>query len=125
MKKLLIILFAFAGFASVQAQNTAEISFEEEVFDFGELPEGPKVETEFRFTNTGKEPLLISNVKPACSCTASDWTKTAIAPGETGFVVAEYKPKAGKTGFFSKTVSVTTNTEPAVKVLKFTGEIVN
>ncbi|MGB0885692.1 MAG: DUF1573 domain-containing protein [Chitinophagales bacterium] len=123
MKKLLIILFAFAGFASVQAQNTAEISFEEEVFDFGELPEGPKVETEFKFTNTGKEPLVISNAKGSCGCTVPQWPKDPVMPGAEGVIKVVYNT-ARRPGAFTKTVTLTSNAATATKVLKIRGTVI-
>lgn len=101
------------------------VAYEEETFDFGKMKVDDNFSHKFILKNTGTEDLMIVNVKPSCSCTASDWTKTPIAPGESGYVIAEYKPKPDYKGFFSKTVTVTTNTDPKMKVLKFTGEIVN
>ena len=51
--------------------------------NFGEIRQGKPVTTTFEFTNTGAAPLLISSVKTSCGCTASNWTKDAIQPGES------------------------------------------
>jgi len=48
------------------------ISYPETEFDFGEIEEGEKVTHEFKFKNTGKEPLVISKAQGSCGCTVPD-----------------------------------------------------
>jgi len=98
-------------------------AFSTDHHDFGEVEAGTKAKHTFWFTNTGREDLTLTNVKPSCSCTASDYTKEAVAPGEKGFVKVEYDAK--KPGVFKKTVVLTANTDPAKKVLSISGEVVN
>src|SRR5437879_3781402 len=54
--------------------NAAKMDFKEENYNFGEVPEGPQVTHEFKFANTGKEPLILSNVHASCGCTTPSWT---------------------------------------------------
>ena len=49
--------------------NAAEITFENEVHDYGTIKQGADGSCEFKFKNTGKEPLIISNAKGSCGCT--------------------------------------------------------
>lgn len=77
----------------------------------------------FIVTNTGKNPLYIVNVKPTCGCTGKKYTKEAIAPGAKGEVEIEFN-SSGKTGQQSKAVTITTNSEPIQKTLRFTGLVV-
>ncbi|MBX7241757.1 MAG: DUF1573 domain-containing protein [Bacteroidia bacterium] len=98
------------------------LAWDSETFDFGKMNEGDKVKHIFTVTNTGTNPLYVVNVKPSCGCTSPNWTKEAIAPGKTGIVEIEFN-SAGKAGMQSKTVMITTNTEPVQKSLKFTGEV--
>lgn len=122
MKYLYSLLFiAIVSFSF--AQSNAEIVFEEETFDFGELPEGPKVETEFVFTNTGTEPLIITNAKGSCGCTVPSWPKTPIEPGETGVIKVVYNT-AKRPGNFTKTVTLTSNAATPTKVIKIRGSVV-
>ena len=69
-------------------------------FDFGTVEEGSIVEHEFTIMNTGKSPLIITQVKGTCYCTAADWTKTPILPNEKGSVklIFDTKGKSGKVG---------------------------
>ena len=116
-----LLLISVITFSS--AQSSAKIVFGEEIFDFGELPEGPKVETEFIFTNTGSEPLIISNAKGSCGCTVPSWPKTPIAPGETGVIKVVYNT-ARRPGNFTKTITLTSNAETPSKVIKIRGSVV-
>ncbi len=86
-----------------------EIKFENTTYDFGKIKEeGGKVTGKFIFTNVGNEPLELTNVRPGCGCTAANYTKGAIAPGEQGYIEATYNPY-NRPGAFNKNIRVTTN----------------
>ncbi|MEM6269104.1 MAG: DUF1573 domain-containing protein [Bacteroidota bacterium] len=102
-----------------------QAKFAELEFDFGEMSVTEDFTHTFKLRNTGSEELVIEQVKPSCSCTTPDWTKEAIAPGEEGFITAKFSPKPEYRGSFVKTVTVTANTDPALTVLKITGEVVD
>ena len=90
--------------------------------DFGTIKKDVPVEHEFTFTNTGTEPLVISSVKASCGCTVTDYTTSQIPAGEKGYVKATYN--AAKLGVFTKTVTVTANTESGSVQLFIKGEVV-
>lgn len=95
-----------------------KFQFETVDHDFGTIPEGKVVEYTYKFTNTGEAPLIIQNAQGSCGCTASDWTKTPIPAGETGYVTAKFDSN-GKPNIQNKTVTVTANTYPKQTVLRF------
>ena len=101
---------------------TTTMSFGETTFDFGTVDEGEKVSHVYEFTNTGSEPLVISNAKGSCGCTVPKWPKNPIAPGETGEILVEFNSK-GKTGKQTKRVTITANTDPAQSFLTITGQV--
>ena len=101
---------------------TTTMEFPETTFDFGEVDEGEKVSHVYKFTNTGSEPLVISNAKGSCGCTVPKWPKNPIAPGETGDILVEFNSK-GKTGKQTKRVTITANTDPAQTFLTITGQV--
>lgn len=68
--------------SSTPNPNAAEISFKKDVHDFGKVKNGADAIYEFEFTNTGKEPLIISEVKKTCGCTTPTWSKEPIMPGK-------------------------------------------
>ncbi len=100
----------------------SSISFDKDNHDFGKIKEGEKVTHVFKFKNSGEKPLTVSNVKPSCGCTASNWTKDPVLPGQEGTIEVTFDSK-GKPGNISKSVDVFANTDPEVHQLKFKGEV--
>lgn len=105
----------------IKEMTGSVISWKSETVDVGEIPQGTPKTIEFEFKNTGKTPIIITNVKPSCGCTASEYTKEPIAPGKTGVIKAIYN--AAVKGAFNKTVTVTTNAEENPKTLMFKGTV--
>ena len=71
-----------------------EISFAETEHDFGTIVNGTPVETKFVYTNTGKTPLVVSNIKSTCGCTVpSDWNRSPLAPGESSEFTVKFNGK--------------------------------
>lgn len=101
---------------------TTSITFAETSFDFGEVQDGEKVSHVYEFTNTGNEPLVISNAKGSCGCTVPNWPKNPIPPGEKGEIHVEFNSK-GKTGKQTKRVTITANTDPAQTFLTISGNV--
>jgi hypothetical protein len=135
MKKILLSLFAVASFATVTfAQeakpatapvsnpNQADFKFDSEVYDFKNIKEGTQAEHTFKFTNIGKEPLVITNVAASCGCTTPKWTKEPVKPGESGTVTATYNSK-GRPGAFNKAITITSNAKTSSKVLFIKGTV--
>jgi hypothetical protein len=121
MKKILLTVFAlvmaFFGFAQ------PKIQFDQTTYDFGQIrEENGKVTARFNFTNVGTEDLILKSVRPGCGCTAANYTKTAVAPGQRGFIDATYNP-ANRPGSFNKNIKVTTN-EPEMQVEKPTPHMI-
>jgi hypothetical protein len=99
------------------------IKFEEVEFDFGQIKQGETVKHKFKFTNTGTNPLILENVKPSCGCTAIDWPKEPIAPGQTGEIEAQFN-STGKFGDQLKNITITLNTTEHLERLTFKGFVV-
>lgn len=132
MKKLFfllaIVLVSKASFG--QAANTAPVAtgevavatFDSQTYDFGKIKQGVPVTHEFKFTNTGKVPMIITNVQASCGCTTPDWTKNPVPPGGQGFIKATFN--AGTMGNFNKSITVTSNVENGYTQLTIRGEVV-
>lgn len=101
---------------------TTSVTFAETSFDFGDVQDGEKVSHVYEFTNTGNEPLVISNAKGSCGCTVPKWPKNPIPPGEKGEIQVEFNSK-GKTGKQTKRVTITANTDPTQTFLTITGNV--
>ncbi|SEL06092.1 DUF1573 domain-containing protein [Parapedobacter koreensis] len=101
----------------------AVLAVENDAYDFGKVKEGEKVEHEFKFTNTGTSPLIISNVQASCGCTTPEYSKNPIAPGEEGLVKVVFN-SAGQVGKQHKVVTVTSNAVSRNTLLHLRGEVV-
>ncbi|TRW22756.1 DUF1573 domain-containing protein [Flavobacterium zepuense] len=98
------------------------LTFKEDTFSFGDIEKGKPVSHEFTFKNTSKQTILITNVKASCGCTATNYTKTPIKPGESGNVTATYN--AANPGSFNKSITVTANDTELNKVLTIKGKVI-
>lgn len=122
MKNLLSLMFA--GFISVGiAVAQPAIKFADENHEFGEVIEGKLASYEFQITNTGNQPLIISNVQASCGCTTPYWTKDPIMPGKTGSIKAAYN-SSGRPGPFNKSLTVVSNAGNGTKTLHIKGNVV-
>ena len=98
------------------------MKFEKETHDFGKIKAGDKVTYDFKFTNTGKSPLIITDAIASCGCTKPEWPKTPIKPGESGAIKVTFN-STGKMGLQDKQITITANTNPAQNMVHLIGEV--
>jgi hypothetical protein len=129
MKILPVLFILFIGFGvfaqsedSQTAQAGAQIAFEESLYEFGEITQGDRVEHEFSYTNTGTEPLVISSVKTTCGCTAPNWSREPLAPGETMTMLVRFN-SSGKMGMQNKTITVNSNASNNPERIRITANV--
>ena len=101
---------------SVAAKDLPVISFAEESHDFGTINQGEKVSYSFRFKNTGKTDLIISDVKASCGCTVGEFPKVPVKPGQENFIQVTFNSQ-GKVGAQNKSITVMANTQPNTHML--------
>ena len=101
--------------------NAPKFKFETEVIDYGDMEKGADGVRYFEFTNSGKEPLIISNIRSSCGCTVPEYPKTPIGPGESSKIKVKYN--TNKTGPFRKTITITSNVEGKKVVLTVKGSV--
>jgi len=108
---------------AVPSGPVTTVQFEENgSFDFGTVTEGEIVSHTFSFTNTGSEPLIISDAKGSCGCTVPSKPTAPIAPGEDGEITVQFNSK-NKKGARNQKVTVTANTNPAQSFIYLTGTV--
>jgi hypothetical protein len=132
MRKYLLLVFvlglAFQSFAqekkAEQKKDGAVIAWEKQTHDFGNIVQGDKVEHTFHFTNTGNQPLIITNVEVSCGCTTpKGWPRDPIPPGASGEITVSFN-SAGKMGVQNKPVTLVTNAvNPEANRITFTTTI--
>lgn len=132
MKKALLSLavaaFTFVALnaqtesVTVENPNAPEIEFASETIDYGEIEIGADGVREFKFTNTGKSPLIISNARGSCGCTVPTWPKEPIKPGEEGVIKVKYD--TNRQNPINKSVTITSNSKTPTKVLRIKGNVI-
>ena len=128
-----IFCLILSGFCSAQTTEIPQtdslpvhvkttITYDSAFYDFGTVKQGVIVQRTFRFTNTGADSLVISDVKVTCGCTVPEWPTAPIAPGGKGAIKVEFNT-ASKEGRQLRILRVIANTEPAETLLQLGGEI--
>ena len=105
-----------------QSKPLTTLALSEANFDFGKLKKGDHVEHIYEVTNTGTNPLIISQVKPGCGCTVPDYTKDPILPGQKGKITLKFD-STNFDGLVNKQAEVYANVEKAPIVLTFSADI--
>jgi len=128
MKKLILIATLIISVVVVMAQeqkkkNGPEITFKTTTHEYGEIHLDGDGTYNFKFTNTGNEPLILSKPRSSCGCTVPKWPKEPILPGETNEIKVTYNTH--KAGSFNKSVTIYSNAKnKAAVVLRIKGKVV-
>ncbi|MBV6645136.1 MAG: DUF1573 domain-containing protein [Cyclobacteriaceae bacterium] len=107
---------------SQEAVGGPKITFMESVYDFGEIVQGDIVKHVFDFENTGTEPLILSNVRTTCGCTAPSWPREPIAPGEAATITISFNSR-GKLGMQNKIITILSNASNAQESIRITTNV--
>ncbi len=94
------------------------LKFDKLVHDFGNVKREVENTTSFRVTNTGKQPLVISDVSASCGCTTPKKPEKPIAPGKSDIIEVTFKSKPEQLNEIKKSVTVTANTAEKLHVLE-------
>ena len=101
--------------------NAPKFKFEQETIDYGTIEHNADGNREFKFTNVGKSPLIITNAVGSCGCTVPTAPKDPIKPGESAVIKVHYA--TDRVGQFEKTVTITSNADTPSKVIKIKGVV--
>lgn len=110
--------------ANAASNEETEIAFKDYEYDFGKIMEGEKVAHIFAFQNKGPGRLVISSAATSCGCTVPRYDKNPIAPGEWGNLEVVFN-SSGRTGIQTKTITVRSNANTRVVILKITAEVIS
>lgn len=135
MKKFTLLAAGLFFFAAVNAQvietpKTTEtkqeakditkvLTFKNDNYDFGKIPQGKPVEFNLEVKNISGESVKLENVQVSCGCTTPKYEAKAYAPGETFKITLGFNAAAA--GAFSKTVTIFFS-NGLTKLVTFKGE---
>ena len=135
MKRVICLIFATSllfvsckkeaktDFDASIVENTTTIKFDRDVIDFKSLAHGESVTGSFKFSNTGKHDLVISEVTSSCGCTVADYPREAIKPGKEGMITITYDSKGYSGKRITKDVNVVSNTIPSITKLRIIADV--
>ena len=106
----------------IEIKDPTTVQIIDSSYNFGKVADGEIVEYNYRFKNIGSKPLIVTNVSASCGCTVPEKPEQPIKPGETGFIKVKFDSK-NRVGNAHKTVTVSSNAEPAFPELLLTGEV--
>jgi hypothetical protein len=128
MKKVILTYcFLFLATFLVKAQDVTvnpsapDIKFKATTHDYGTIMQDADGNCEFKFTNTGKEPLILASAVGSCGCTVPTFSKEPVMPGKEGAIKVHYDTH--RIGSFTKTVTVTSNAKTDRVVLTIQGTV--
>ncbi len=123
------LLISFLGYASDPVKDKTqgpELKFETSAHNYGTtyVDSMPNTKLAIPFSNSGNQPLLLSNVRACCGTRVTQWPREPIAPGAKGVINIEFT-LAARAQRISRTVTVTSNSETnPTAVFRIQGEIV-
>ncbi len=123
MKRTALLLL-FCSLALLSFAQKGYLVFKSVDHQFGDVPEeGGEIRHTFEFSNKGDAPVILYGVSASCGCTATEWSREPILPGNKGAITAIFQP-AGRPYSFSKTITVRTNSQPETVVLTIRGFVI-
>lgn len=94
--------------AAADQSGTPNIQFDSQVFDFGTVDEGARINHTFKVANKGNGTLKIVDAYASCGCTTPKFAKKLLEPGESTelFITVDTSMKQNAV---TKTVNVSSN----------------
>lgn len=122
MKALIALLIIFNS--AIVSEQYAEFSFDKRIHKFDPVQEGEPLSHTFTFTNTGDEPLIISNYEVECECTKAQYSKEPVMPGESGEIHVTFDTK-GKIGWQYRKIQLYANTKKSPYWIEIRVKVLN
>jgi len=123
MKKSLLFLLILVSLQGFSQEKKAKIEFKQIEIDYGTIEKNSDGTRVFEFTNTGDAPLIINKVKSSCGCTIPSKPTKPIMPGQSDKITVKYNTH--RAGPFRKTITIYSNAQNSVIILKIRGKVVD
>ena len=126
MKTKTLLLFSGILFFSFFLHAQAVMKFDTTVYDLGIITQGQGgsgiFKKDIKFTNTGKEPLIIQSASTGDGGSMCNYPKEPIRPGQNGAIQFIYD--INRIGPFNRSVSISSNANSNYTVITVKGEVV-
>ena len=109
---------------NLKFKDSTTVQVIDSTYDFGKVTDGEKVAYNFRFKNTGPNPLIIESALPSCGCTIAEKPEKPVLTGETGSIKVVFN-SSGRVGEAHKDINVISNAYPLFPALHLKGTVIN
>jgi len=124
LKTFLFIVFFLSYTALINGQEKSSMVFSEKELNFGTVRAVDGLIThDFVFTNQGKVPLILNDVKSTCGCTVPEWPREPVLPGKSGKISVSFNP-SGQSGAVNKTIRILSNASNSPVALAVRGVVI-
>lgn len=121
-----LMFFSTAAFAQTEVPKSvgaAMLTIDHTEHDFGKITKGSDGNCTFVVSNTGDQPLIISNCQGSCGCTTPKCDTAPILPGDKSEITVHYDTM--RMGPFTKSVTINWNSpDGAPSVVSIKGEVI-
>jgi len=118
---ILPIIYCKGQSSSIQDSLAAKISLQHDTLDYGIIPRNSNPYRYIKFSNTGKEPLIISVFGDVV--TPVKYPKEPIGPGESAEIKISYP--TDKVGPFVNFIAINSNANPPQKIIYVKGWVLH
>ena len=109
---------------SVKGISQPKLEILEAKKNFGFVKRGELIKNEYEISNTGNQPLIISNTEIPCSCTTVDFPTQPILPGQKTKVIVNFNT-ATVYGRQDRVVYLISNDPEGPHKLRYKGTVSN
>lgn len=123
MKRTIALILAIVA-VTTTCLAQSNIRWLEREHDFGVFKEEDgRQSCVMRMVNEGDDSVVITRVQTTCGCTATNYPRSPIAPGDTAKIKVSYSP-TGRPGLFKKDLFVFTTGNPSRSRLAIRGKVI-
>jgi len=123
MKSLLISLFFILSLTFAFSQENSPVLKVGKTFDFGQIDKNSEGIGNLKFYNTGKSPLIITNIASTCGCTVPSWPKEPVMPGDSGIINVIYDTR--RVGTINKQITISSNASEPDVIVRISGNVLD
>ena len=117
-KPIVTLLFILLANISFSQTDAPAFKFEKKVLKLPKTKAGEVLSISYPFTNEGNVPLIISDIKVACSCTKPSWPAYPILPGKTDTIHVSINTKT-LIGWQDRILEIHSNTVNSPDKIRF------
>jgi hypothetical protein len=107
----------------IDTTKAPRMTFAVKTYNFGTITQGRKIHRKYKFTNTGKAPLIITNAIGSCGCTVPTYSHKPIAPGASSAIDVTFSSVNTAPAIITQGISIYSNAYPNEAFLTINGVV--